>query len=109
MKIRAIRQGTDGTPEAEPIVDKTLNTIESQLARARKVLGDGLGLSSCTFTAVYTGNHYEVGDVILIEDDLGVIKYAQIDSIEPQVTKESDGGLKTTIVFGLLKLPYEPT
>ena len=109
MKIRAIRIDTDGQPEAEPIVDKTLNTLESKLARAHKVLGDGIGLTPCDFVAVYRGNHYKVGDVVQIEDDLGVIKFAQIDSIEPQVSKESDGGLKTTLVLGLKKLPYEPT
>ena len=109
MKIRAVRIGTDGQPEAEPIVDKTLNTLESKLARAHKVLGDGIGLTPCDFVAVYRGNHYKVGDVVQIEDDLGVIKFTQIDSIEPQVSKESDGGLKTTLVLGLLKLPYEPT
>jgi len=109
MRIRAIREDTpEGVPEADPIVDKTLNTVEACLERARKILGDGFGLTPCTFVTVYRSNSYQVGDVVWINDSLGGGSgFAQIDSIEPQIEKSSDGGLKTTLQLGLLRLPYE--
>ncbi len=108
MKIRAIREDTDGQPEADPIVDQTLNTVEACIERARKVLGDGYGLVPCTLVVVDRGNEYQIGEIVAINDSLsGEIIYAQIDSIEPRIEKSDDGGLKTTLQLGLLRLPYE--
>lgn len=113
MKLKAIRRDTDGLPEADPVVDKTLTTLDAKLARAIKVLGDGYGLIPAEYVRVYRAAEYRVGDIIEIVDDLGVLRFAQIDGITPSVTKESSlsggTGLKTTIKFTLLTPNYEST
>ncbi len=113
MKLKAIRTGTDGLPEADPVVDKTLTTLDSKIARAIKILGDGYGLVPAEFTRVYQRNGFRVGDVIEIVDDLGVLRFAQIDGIYPSVTQESSlsggEGLVAILKLNLLTPNYEST